>query len=245
MQEFNCENIFFIRYADKGKHLRIRLKFVDESKAIESLKTLQYLLVEWREQGLYSHVVFDTYEPEVNRYGGINILGSLHNVFNDDSIWVMDMLDSFDINNKQEKELVYFIGMVSTMVNLTNSLDELFEMLNEKGLKDSNKDEFKKERNKYLEWFENIKSDTIEEIDERFVGMLDNYKNRNKTFQIFNENLTLNKDTLTNSKNEIVFSLVHMFCNRTTGVIEYERFMLSIIRHTLYSYIQKQKYVIS
>ncbi|WP_164997120.1 lantibiotic dehydratase [Clostridium minihomine] len=236
------ERFFFIRYRDDQNHLRIRLQYRTSEEAIHSLYELTSFLCQWREKGVVGNAVFDTYELEVNRYGGTGCIEELHEVFYQDSLWVIAMLEQFKVNDEDEKEMVYFVGMISAFLCLTDSVEELFETLNEEGLKNSNKPEFKKERLKYLRWFELIQKDHLEQIDERFLPLRNSYLKRQNAFRSFRDKIK-SQTQLTNTKKEIQFSLVHMFCNRMTGVIEYESRCLSLIRHTVFHSLERMKHL--
>lgn len=84
------ENVFYIRYKDPQSHIRIRIKIkkYDENiveeikKLIESLKQLKIL----------NSCIYDTYVPEVNRYGGKECITKVEDVFCSNSLMDLNLL---------------------------------------------------------------------------------------------------------------------------------------------------------
>lgn len=76
---------FFIRYADPEPHLRLRIH-----------GRVQTLLWEWtnelRQQGLIRAVTLDTYRPEIERYGGPNLMPAAERLFCIDSTAAIELL---------------------------------------------------------------------------------------------------------------------------------------------------------
>uniref|UniRef100_UPI003F496134 lantibiotic dehydratase n=1 Tax=Nonomuraea bangladeshensis TaxID=404385 RepID=UPI003F496134 len=83
---------FFIRYQDPDPHLRLRF----HGDPVEVNAALLPALRDWAEtlcrEGLASRLSLDTYEPEVARYGGAEILEAAERVFAADSVAVMAQL---------------------------------------------------------------------------------------------------------------------------------------------------------
>ena len=83
---------FFVRYADPGTHLRIRF----HGDPATLLCQLMPQVCEWAgqliEDGVCSRFAFDTYEREVERYGGLEGIGLAERIFMADSCFVADML---------------------------------------------------------------------------------------------------------------------------------------------------------
>ena len=63
---------FFIRYADPARHLRLRLHGTPERLGNEVLAALQAAVAPALEDGLLYRLALDTYEREVERYGGLD-----------------------------------------------------------------------------------------------------------------------------------------------------------------------------
>ncbi|NBD12967.1 lantibiotic dehydratase [Corallococcus silvisoli] len=83
---------FFIRYADPDWHLRFRLHGPPGRLASEVLPALYAALAPWLESGTIHRVQFDTYEREVERYGGLEGMLLAESLFQADSEAVVDLL---------------------------------------------------------------------------------------------------------------------------------------------------------
>jgi thiopeptide-type bacteriocin biosynthesis protein len=82
---------FFLRYRDPQHHLRLRLRAKDGQGAalVTRLCTLLELLLA---DGSLRRYAFDTYEPELERYGGIAAQTAVQHLFRRDSERVLDVL---------------------------------------------------------------------------------------------------------------------------------------------------------
>lgn len=241
----NALKFFFIRYSDGENHLRLRLKFEDENIALNKLHILNFWISELKRSGIINKSVLDVYERETNRYGGLELIECAEEIFYADSHFAIAMMDLFNMDDEEERELAYMIGMISMLKKLTRDEVEIFEFLDEENLRNQYRDEFKKKRSYYIKIVEYIFIGKLEEIDGRLTDLLDMYKTRQAVISNFSSELERqieNKKT-TNTKKEIIFSLTHMYCNRMTGIIAYEGKYLSIIRHSLHAIIEKWKYV--
>jgi lantibiotic biosynthesis protein len=81
---------FFVRYADPGWHLRVRLEAVDAAAFGELVRSWSGA-AGLREDGIW-RVQIDTYDPECLRYGGEEGMEIAHAVFDADSDAVLDLL---------------------------------------------------------------------------------------------------------------------------------------------------------
>lgn len=82
------EEAFFVRYSDPEPHLRLRLR-----GGAESLQPLARLGEELLAGGLVQRVAFDTYEREIERYGGDEGMEACEALFVADSRFAADLLD--------------------------------------------------------------------------------------------------------------------------------------------------------
>ncbi|MFP2927863.1 lantibiotic dehydratase [Pyxidicoccus sp. 3LG] len=84
---------FFIRYGDPDWHLRVRFQGDPVRLRGEVLERLHTLLAPLRQAGLVHRVQVDTYEREVERYGGAEGLPLAERLFHADSEAVLELLD--------------------------------------------------------------------------------------------------------------------------------------------------------
>ncbi|QXM06247.1 lantibiotic dehydratase [Crassaminicella indica] len=244
LDDLDLEKFFFLRYYENGKHLRLRFKFENENIALNKLHRIKSWIFELQKNRLINRTIFDVYEREVNRYGGLELIEYAEQFFYADSIFVINILNSFDLDNEKDKELLYMVGMISVLKELTHDEFELLEILDEENLRNKYRDEFKKERINYLRIAEYILKGEVEKIDKRLLKIIEVYKKRQLMLFEFKKQLEkqIEKKKTTNIKKEIIFSMNHMYCNRMIGDTAYEGKCLSIIRHSLHDLIEKWKY---
>ncbi len=89
-----CDHWFFIRHDDPDEHLRIRLHGDPERLAREFAPLLHASTRRWLEDGMIWKVQIDTYEREVERYGGLRSMTLSEEVFAADSDSVVEMLSA-------------------------------------------------------------------------------------------------------------------------------------------------------
>ena len=87
---------FFIRYADPDWHLRVRFQGDPERLASEVLPALSAAVRPLLGEGAVSALRLDTYEREVERYGGDEAIGLAEDFFWIDSEAVLDILGSLE-----------------------------------------------------------------------------------------------------------------------------------------------------
>ncbi|MEV0278614.1 lantibiotic dehydratase [Streptomyces sp. NPDC050610] len=83
---------FFLRYSDGSEHLRLRWHAPAAVLAGELLPQVHAFVAELRDCGLTRRVVIDTYDPEVERYGGPQAMAAAEKVFHADSVTVLETL---------------------------------------------------------------------------------------------------------------------------------------------------------
>jgi lantibiotic biosynthesis protein len=91
-----AERWFFLRYSDPEPHLRVRFQGQPDRLREEVLPALQAALAPWLEDGRIRSMQLDTYEREIERYGGgLGVLLS-ERVFHHDSAAVVELMNSLD-----------------------------------------------------------------------------------------------------------------------------------------------------
>jgi thiopeptide-type bacteriocin biosynthesis protein len=87
---------FFIRYADPDAHLRLRVRGTPAALWGDLLPRLRDWFATLRSAGLVSRLALDSYDPEVERYGGPSLIASAERVFHADSEAVTRILGILD-----------------------------------------------------------------------------------------------------------------------------------------------------
>lgn len=80
-----ADSWFYIRYSDPERHIRLRFRGQPERLANDLFPRLSRWAGSWLEQGIFSKFVFDTYEQEVERFGGSEGLKASEEIFAADS----------------------------------------------------------------------------------------------------------------------------------------------------------------
>lgn len=92
VEELSPERWFFVRYADPGWHLRLRLHGASDVLASAALPRLSALVAPYLADGRVSRLQLDTYEREVERYGGPDGIELAERIFEADSAAALAIL---------------------------------------------------------------------------------------------------------------------------------------------------------
>jgi thiopeptide-type bacteriocin biosynthesis protein len=88
-QQTSC---FFVRYHDPRPHLRLRFQGAPTFLTAEFFSVCVAWLQELIQQGLIAHFVFEGYEREIERYGGVQGMEVAEALFAIDSRLVLELL---------------------------------------------------------------------------------------------------------------------------------------------------------
>lgn len=247
LQSLTIQRFFFLRYSDNdGPHLRIRIQFSGMESAFAQFTSLYRWLEQLEKRGIIYKVIFDTYERENNRYGGVALIESTETLFCADSAYVISLLQNFRLTEEQDQRLVYLVGMLSMLAGLAETEEKLYDFLNIENERTAFRQQFHKQQDDYMRITEQVLQGCPDEIDSRFAAVSSAYATRNKCIASFQEKMNA-LETLSNDKKSISRSLTHMFCNRTTGNRALETQYLSLLYHAIHTrqaskdYFKKQK----
>ena len=101
---------FFLRYADPGHHLRIRLHGEPEALCSKALPALTDALAPYLDDGTAWGVSVETYQREIERYGGdagIELAEQIHAADSDAVLEVLGLLDDGDAPDARWKLCTY------------------------------------------------------------------------------------------------------------------------------------------
>jgi thiopeptide-type bacteriocin biosynthesis protein len=230
-ESLKINKFFFLRYADEtGGHIRLRIKYSDQKEALSLYSALNQWLCDMRDCGMLKFWSINEYRRENNRYGGADIISEIENLFFQDSEYVINFIKSRNVQNEEELETVYFEALSKLLCNLTLDKKKMLEILDKVVEQKDYRKEYSKKRKEYMKWFEEILvSESMEDSRTNTV--------KNISDLIFNP-----KRKLTSSADDIILSIMHMCCNRLSGDRIVEKKMHSMLRHTLYDVIKKEKY---
>lgn len=148
---------------------------------------------------------------------------------------VYDVLKYYNIKSKEEQEKAYIIGIISILKSMYDNDEKLMEDLEFYTNSKENRDEYRKNRKKYMKIVEEIYNESFnyeEEIRNDLLerkSILKDIKNK------------MEKIELTNERHNIIFSMIHMYCNRLKGDNSLEHKYISIVRNSLHDIINKNK----
>jgi class I lanthipeptide synthase len=86
---------FFVRYGDPAFHLRLRFNGDPSALREELLPDVHRTFTQLAQGGFISRIQFDTYQPEVGRYGGSEAMRICEDIFHADSVAALELLGIF------------------------------------------------------------------------------------------------------------------------------------------------------
>ncbi|MGE4573506.1 MAG: lantibiotic dehydratase [Parachlamydia sp.] len=104
---------FFVRYQDPERHLRFRLRIEDIHYYGLILSWLHPIGIQWMEQGLIKKIMLDSYEREVERYGGEDVMDAVESLFCVDSLAVTSLLKYFEKKEDTLETVCHILSIVS------------------------------------------------------------------------------------------------------------------------------------
>lgn len=192
------------------------------------------------EKEMIKRVSFDTYVRENNRYGGNQLIELYEDVFFKDSILVEKILSHDSLLEEEMLEKWYIFGITHILMCLSEGPEDILKKLDTIANNKIYRNEYRKKCKNYISLINDIlnKNFPLSKEIEREVKNIETalllYK---KQLQYFNKS-----NSLTNEINDIIFSIVHMHCNRLTGENLYERKYLEIVRNAMYHLIEVKKH---
>lgn len=239
VQKGAADEWFFMRYLDPEHHIRLRFHGKPEKLLQEILPELYRWIQECQREGFIQRMVIDTYDREVERYGGPTIMANAERVFSRDSQTTVKLLGL--LRYKQTNLPDYVLATISIIDIMTRyglSFEQQFEWMEQVVKKDAHREEFRKWRKTLLtladprnDWQGLRSHPSGEEIREAFYLRTDALNTFGKLVSEGEQNKSLWSSPAT-----ILGSLIHLHCNRIFGVNrEMEEKAMAFVRHTLHS----------
>ncbi|MEK4197960.1 lantibiotic dehydratase [Cytobacillus sp. FSL K6-0265] len=233
------ENYFFMRYKDTKDHLRIRFK--GSSKLLNHTLFNEFITLakQWFNNGIIKKYSIDTYEREINRYGGPQLIDIAENFFYYDSLVTLKKVSL--INSKKvklPKEAVAVISIIDFLHQTGLSYDEQISFLERFVSKDDFMDEYRNYRKHLVKISDPYNAWEGLQNDDSINSLHDCLLTRGtvlRKYFVEIDRLEQLGDSW-NSKYSILNSLIHMHCNRLMGINrKLETKTYAFARHTLYS----------
>lgn len=230
---------FFLRYSDEiGRHLRVRFKYHNEVEANTHLPAVQNLFSQLQARRMVNKILFDIYFRENNRYGGAQLITLAEEVFFADSQFVICLLDSFDLEKEDDLGRAYLLGICTILSACFSQLEEMLAQVSLVPASPENKQAFRAKKKEYIALAEQILSGFWDQIDTATVACILERKQIIQTYW----NALLHSESSTNTKEDAIYSIIHMFCNRLTGKKILEEKFRDIIQMSLFNIYWKQKH---
>ncbi|MCR8966190.1 lantibiotic dehydratase [Brevibacillus halotolerans] len=239
VQKGAAEEWFFMRYLDPDHHIRLRFHGNPEKLLQEILPELYRWIQECQRKGFIQRMVIDTYDREIERYGGPTIMADAERVFSRDSQTTVKLLELLRYKQTNLPDYVLAtISIIDIMTRFGLSFEQQFEWMEQVVKKDAHRAEFRKWRKTLLtladprnDWQGLRSHPSGEEIREAFYLRTDALTTFGKLVSEGEQN-----KSLWNSPATILGSLIHLHCNRIFGVNrEMEEKAMAFVRHTLHS----------
>lgn len=240
LDEQSISQFFYIRYADPGFHIRFRIQVRDLNNKYDVMNEFTKWFKEVEDKGFANRYIIDTYEREIERYGGIEAIDMAERVFYWDSLLALKLIDIKERNvNHFDDDLIAVALMYSILAHYVENKIIEEECLSVIIDQHEFRNEFRQARDKYMLAIQNPSElpiyKSIEDIvHERGKAIKDYYKT------IVNLD---NEEKLTNTKWDILMSLLHMFCNRINGDRIWERKILALTRSALHAVNSRERYL--
>jgi thiopeptide-type bacteriocin biosynthesis protein len=131
-QDGQIDSWFFIRYSDPESHLRVRFHSTDDAQRQRVINTLTQALTPTLHDFRCSRLMMDTYEQELERYGGLQAITLAEQLFHIDSEVAAQLLSMVDrLDEPPERWLVTLLGIQSWLQAFNLSQEEELQVMND------------------------------------------------------------------------------------------------------------------
>ncbi|MBS1955276.1 MAG: lantibiotic dehydratase [Cyanobacteria bacterium SZAS-4] len=230
---------FFVRYADPQDHIRLRFRVNVGELYTKTMPMLCQWSTQLVETGLCSRFSVDTYDREVERYGGVASMDIIEQIFSLDSEVVSEIFKIPGLN-ELDRNVVGILSINSFLTPFKPLAIERYEWLKnaQPNYKMQGSDDYRliKPLLSDLLSKQQIPADSsyapILAVLTKYNHELQRLANQLQEFQRFGQ-LTAEVDTLLDS-------LVHMHCNRFFGLNRStERLVMSLSTRTVESIVKR------
>jgi thiopeptide-type bacteriocin biosynthesis protein len=231
------EKSYFMRYLDPKPHIRLRFNGDAKKMAAELLPLIEQWARGLEKEGLLSELVMDTYDPEMERYGGPQLMKLVENYFAKDSIAVASWIHGKRFQKMGlPLDLIGVMSVIDILEGFGMSFSEQFRWLDMRLSHKEYLDEFRKHRSTLIhlanssdDWAalrQHAEGQTV------YAGM----QVRREALQTYAQEVQKAeaRGDLYNSQNGIIASVIHLHLNRLLGVdLKREEKVMILTRHTL------------
>ncbi|GFZ32675.1 hypothetical protein CSC2_32010 [Clostridium zeae] len=230
--------VFFIRYSDPEQHIRIRMLKSDESN-IELYEQINKFLNSLYDLALIRKATMDTYEKEVERYGGLKLISYAENLFYKDTLSVIATLNLIEARKiNMDIKIIGAIGIIKFLEDYGMEFNSQLELFNKVVNPNEYRESFAKYRKDLIKLANsNDNWNSLKSInDGKLLFEIMTIRTDSIMDYRININESKKQGILTNTEENIILSVIHMFCNRLYGTNRMlEKEVMALVRHTLYS----------
>ncbi|MEK3660626.1 lantibiotic dehydratase [Paenibacillus sp. FSL F4-0236] len=223
---------FFIRYADPKIHIRLRVQVTEENDHLVQ-KYFTEFLKKLNTKGLVHSMQTENYFREIERYGGAEIMQDAEEYFYADSQYVgqlTKLIREKEIEYKDEQ--IAIISIISIMEHFNVSFEDQEQLFSNIIDRTKYHNYYKKNRKEYM-LFANWEEFCSKRVGIKLHDLIRKKQEQTMKYRQAVDNLDQH-GSLCNSKESILLSIIHMFCNRFKGDREWESLIMSLVGHSLY-----------
>lgn len=237
-QKYNINDIFFIRYNDTKPHIRLRIKLNNDISFDNLFNFLTLFFNECIKCNYLHDITISTYEREIFRYGGIENMEYIENIFCADSKFIINTIAVYHSLGKNQRMMLFTASAYFFLSKIILNKEDLLVFA--KGIKAT--------KINHASHDDNIKKIT------EMIGKANDVKTDNGIYDIFVKNAenyynSLREDIIYISKNldkknflDIMYSLLHMHCNRLGCNLYEEKIVTSQLRQIILKFVHS-KYI--
>lgn len=240
---------FFLRYADPKVHIRLRVQVIGENDFLVQTY-LKEFIKNLNNKGLVNTLQIENYVRELERYGGAEVIQSAEDYFYADSMYVGQLIKLIrEKKIEYEDEKVAIISIISIMEQFNVTFEDQEKLFSKIINRNEYRDQYRKHRKEYMQ-FANWEAFCNKQLVEgNLYELIRKKQEKTLMYRQSVDNLD-QRGMLCNSKQSILLSIIHMFCNRFKGDTEWERLIMALVAHSLYDLkafknsVQKKKTVV-
>lgn len=235
------EQAYFIRYSDPTRHIRVRFNMPSGNDISSFIPIFHEWTTMLLQDGMINKVVVDTYEPEIERYGGPELMLLAERMFAFDSDVTANLVRLLRFKQIQlSQEVVAVCSVIQYMTQFGYNEQKVYELLNERFDVKEYLDDFRNERRLFLQLLGRDSSELVSLHQEgKLIHQIGQH--REEAVKCYQQALLEHErqGTLMNNKDDILFSVIHMYLNRLIGIDrDKERKVMIMARHALNSLLQ-------
>ena len=221
-QKALIQGFFFLRYSDPDWHIRLRFNGEPQTLLTKVLPQLHQIIEPLRLSGLVNNLVIDTYEQEVERYGGVETIKFAEQLFFINSQQCLTLLNYINDLPDEYRWRFVLLGcdhiLTSFKFNITQKLEFITQLRDGFGREFGDSTPLRKELGKkYRQYQDIIKADfnaeaqneTAQRLWKTFTEKQPDVADLVEKYQ----SLELDKQ-LTQPLSSIISAILHMFNNR-------------------------------